>query len=289
MRALEGKAVVITGAGAGLGAAYARHAASLGAAVVVNDLAPDAAMRVAAELTAAGARAIARPGDVSSWSFAGELVDSCVDAFGALDGLVNNAGLLRPAGLLDMSESDLRRMIDVNICGLVACATRAARVMIAKGRGSIINIASGSHAGDIGLGGYAATKGAVASLTYSWAMELADSGVRVNAVSPLAQTAMAQENLAFIARRSTGRQPPAAALPDPAASAPVVSFLLSERSAAINGQIVRITGDTLSLMTHPAIAPPALKGDWTFEAVCEAFADVLSSRQRPLGLSLAPA
>lgn len=289
MTALNGKAVVITGAGAGLGAAYARHAADLGASIVVNDRDATAAERVAAELTRAGRQAIAHPGDISSWSFAGELIEACVARFGAIDGLVNNAGVLRPAELVDMSEADLRLMLDVNVVGSAACAAHAARRMTARGRGSIVNITSGSHAGDAALGGYAASKGAIASFTYSWAIELANSGVRVNAVSPLAQTGMSNVNTDFRARQNATRPMPIHNLPAPEVSAPAVSYLLSDDASDVNGQIVRITGSSLSIITHPMIAAPVLDGEWTFAAIKDAFATTLKGRQRALGLARADA
>lgn len=285
MNALEGKAVVITGAGSGLGAAYARHAAALGASIIVNDINIQAADATVSAIRAAGGTAIAHAGDVSSWSFAESLVDACVEAFGAVTGMINNAGILRLGKILDLTEADLRQMIEVNLIGTAACASHAARRMLASGNGgSIINVASGSQAGDIALGGYSATKGGIASLTYSWAMELRGTGIRVNALSPLAETAMAAQNKALMAEQAASREVHYAALPDPETNAPVVSFLLSDAAANINGQVVRIAGKQLSFVTHPLIADPVLAGDWNYEAVQAAFADTLVGKQQPLGL-----
>jgi NAD(P)-dependent dehydrogenase (short-subunit alcohol dehydrogenase family) len=288
MNSLQGKSVVITGAGSGLGAAYARHAARLGAAVVVNDISAQAAQATVDSIMAAGGKAVAHAGDVSSWSYAHSLVDACIDAFGAISGIVNNAGILRIGKILDFTEADLRQMIEVNLIGTAACASHAARRMLAAGKGgSIVNVASGSQAGDVALGGYGATKGGVASLTYSWSMELRGSGVRVNALSPLAETAMAAQNKALMAEQAASREVHYAALPDPEINAPVVSFLLSDASAKINGQVVRIAGKQLSFVTHPLIADPVIEGDWDYEAVGAAFAETLASKQQPLGLGYA--
>lgn len=285
MKSLEGKAVVITGAGSGLGAAYARHAARNGASVVVNDISAVAAQSTVDSIKAAGGQAVAHAGDVSSWSYAQSLVDGCVDAFGAITGIVNNAGILRIAKILDLTEADLRQMIEVNLIGTAACASHAARRMLAAGKGgSILNVASGSQAGDIALGGYSATKGGIASLTYSWAMELRGTGVRVNALSPLAETAMAAQNKALMAEQAASREVHYAALPDPEINAPVVSFLLSDAAEQINGQVVRIAGRQLSFVTHPLIADPVLESDWNDKAVAAAFAETLADRQQPLGL-----
>lgn len=286
MTTLEGKAVVITGAGAGLGAAYARQAASLGASVVVNDVNADKAAAVAAEIVAAGGRALAFSGDISSWDFAGALIGICVETYGRIDALVNNAGILHHGRLTDMTEADLRRMLEVNTIGTAACASHAVSAMLKQGTpASIINVTSGSQAGDIALGGYGASKAAVASFTYTWAMELKTTNVRVNAISPLALTAMARSNMQFLALQSASSEVVYTTLPDPADSAPVVTFLISDASIGITGQVIRIAGNQLSYVTHPMIAHPVLEGKWTHESVEEAFRERLGREQRRLGLS----
>lgn len=286
-RALAGKAVVITGAGRGLGAAYARFAAAEGAAVVVNDIDAASAGAVASAIADSGGRALAVPGDVGDWDFAARLVARCVEAFGAIDGLVNNAGVLTPARIEDLTEADARRMLDTNLMGTIACGVAAARRMLAQGSGAIVNVASGSQAGDIALSGYGASKGGVASLTYAWAMECAGRGVRVNAVSPLADTDMAKANAAFMAVQMAHREVVYGALPPPESNAPVVAYLLSDRSGGINGQVVRIAGRQLSFVTHPMIAEPVLEGEWTLAAVALAFEATFKARQLPLGLTYA--
>lgn len=284
---LAGKAIVVTGAGRGLGAAYARSCAAEGAALVVNDIDAGNAAAVAAEIADAGGRALAVAGDVGDWGFAEGLVGACVEAFGAIDGLVNNAGVLRPARIEDITEADVRLMIDANLVGTIACGVAAAKRMLKQGRGSIVNVASGSQTGDIALSAYGATKGGIASLTYAWAMECAGRGVRVNAVSPLADTDMAKANTAFMAEQMAKRDVVYGALPAPDVNAPVVVHLLSDRSAGVNGQVVRIAGRALSFVTHPMIASPVLEGEWTLEAVVTAFERTLEARQLPLGLTYA--
>lgn len=284
-RPLEGKAIVITGAGGGLGAAYARHAAGCGAHVVVNDITPAAAASTVAAIEAFGGEAIAVAGDISEWAFASRLVEACVDAFGAIDGFVSNAGIFRPAQLTEIRETDLRRMLEINVIGTAAGISAAARWMLLNGRpGSIVAVASGSQAGDIALGGYGATKGAVASLTYSWAMELRDTNVRLNAISPLAETAMSAQNADLMAVQAANRDVHYASLPDPSVNAPVVSYLLSDQAAGIHGQVVRIANRELSLVTHPMIAAPVMRDDWDFEKVSAAFDSTLRANQRKLGL-----
>lgn len=287
-RILQGKAIVITGAGGGLGAAYARHAGRLGARVVVNDLDGAAAEATAAAIRADGGEAAASAGSVSSWDYCGALVETCVERFGGIDGFVSNAGILRHGRITEMNERDLRAMLEVNTIGAAACASHAIRAMLRQGTpGSIVNVASGSQAGDIALGGYGASKAAVATLTYSWAMELRDTNVRVNAISPLAHTEMAESNMKLLAEQSAGREVAYTKLPPVDINAPTVAFLLSDASIGINGQVVRIAGTDLSYVTHPMIAEPVLKGDWSDDAVAEAFRETLAARQQKLGLAYA--
>jgi hypothetical protein len=131
---------------------------------------------------------------------------------------------------------------------------------------------------------YAATKGAVASLTYAWAAETAGTGVRVNGLSPFAIGHMTEMTDRYLIARGLADAPFNA--PPAEANAPVVAFLLSDRAAGVHGQIVRIDGGRLSLMTHPAITVPVLhRASWSFEDVDRAFRDVLAARQSPVGLA----
>jgi NAD(P)-dependent dehydrogenase (short-subunit alcohol dehydrogenase family) len=277
---LADKAVVVTGAGRGLGAAYARAIAAAGGAVVVNDVDGDAAARVVEEITAAGGVAVAHVADVSSWQAAAELIDRCVAEYGAVDGLVNNAGYFSLSRPQDQQEEPVRRSLEVNVFGAVACGVHALRHMVRAGRGSIVNVTSGEAMGKPASAIYGATKAAVATLTYSWAEDVRAAGVRVNAVSPNADTSMAQVYREFFG--DLGRQN--AGLP-PEVNAPLVVYLLSERSREVTGQVVRLFGEELMLCTHPAILEPVLRrAEWTVEAIEEAFATDLIHRLQPPGV-----
>jgi hypothetical protein len=116
-------------------------------------------------------------------------------------------------------------------------------------------------------------------------MELRDTGIRVNAISPLAETGMAQQNTHLMALQAASREVHYAALPDPAVNAPVVSFLLSDAAVPINGQIIRIAARQLSYITHPLIADPVLVDDWDFDKIVAAFAGPLGGGQQKLGLA----
>lgn len=288
MTGMTGKAVVITGAGSGIGRAYARFLAALGCSVVVNDIKADSANQTVEEIRAGGGDAVAKQGDVSQWAFAEDLIDNCMDSFGTITGFVSNAGILRPARLDDASEAEFRRMMEVNFLGTAACAQAAAKRLRQIGNGgSIVNVASGSQSGDIGLGGYGASKAAIAALTYSWAMELRDTGIRINAVSPLADTDMAKQNSDLLEEQGQNREVRYFTLPAPEVNAPLIAFLLSDASGQINGQVIRIAGRQLSFVTHPKIAAPVLENDWTFEKIVRAFDETLADQQVKLGLSFA--
>lgn len=295
MNSLAGKAVVVTGGGRGLGAAYAALAAREGASVVVNDVDVDQARAVADAL---GSRAVADGSDISTWEGAGALVAHCVDAFGAIDGLVNNAGIFRLANPFDQDPDEFRAVIEVNLLGTAYCGLHAIRAMRQSG-GSIVNVTSGAHAGSADMGAYSASKGAVASLTYTWAVDLAGSGIRVNAVSPNALTRMAetfekhlgvkaqgQDMAAQRAERSGDRYGRPNNTAKPAAeNAPAVVYLLSDLSAAVHGQVVRMDGTELSLIRHPAVIGAGVEStQWTVEAVAAAFEGDLASCLQPLGL-----
>lgn len=281
--ALDGKAVVVTGAGRGIGAAVATLAAAEGAAVVVNDVDGTAADAVAAGVRAAGGTAVADHSDVSSWDEARELVDHCVAEWGAIDGLVNNAALFAFGTPAEMTELDWRSLVESNVYGTAFCGTHALEAMARRGRGAIVNVTSGSHLGARSQSVYSATKGAVASLTYSWALDVAGTGIRVNALSPMAATRMNTAIGDYFAAR--GKPNPMVVTVTPEHNAPVVVFLLSDEAAGVHGQVVRIDGPRLALMAHPAVLhPPLVRDTWTLDDVREAFATTLSGRQQPLGV-----
>lgn len=275
--------MVITGAGRGLGAAYARLAAAEGARTVVNDINADAAEAVAQQIRAAGGEACASSANIALWEDAAKLVQLCVDRFGTIDGLVNNAALFRMARPEEEDAAAMRALIEVNVLGTLHCGVHALRHMLPRRSGSIVNITSGAQAGSSLQSVYGASKGAVASLTYSWAIDCIASGVRVNAFAPMARTAMADTAQAYLADHGLPPWPPLAPLPED--NAPAVVFLLSPLAAAVNGQVLRLDGGRLSLMTHPAVLHPPLQRErWTIEDLHLAWESYFAQRQLPLGV-----
>jgi hypothetical protein len=155
--------------------------------------------------------------------------------------------------------------------------------MVEQGTGSIVNITSGAQCGLDAMSIYGATKAAVASLTYTWAIELAQSGVRVNAVSPRGATRMSEYGADFILRRTGTAIPPE---PPASSNAPAVAYLLSDLSDGITGQVVRVDGSQISLMTHPAVSVPmADRREWDVPSVHQLFEQSLRQRMSPPGVA----
>ena len=280
---LEGKVIIVTGAGSGLGRAYAHLASRLGASVVVGDIDFERAAMTASEIEAAGGTAAPAAVDVASWEAARELVEGSVERYGRLDGLVNNAGVMRPGRAHELTGEDMHALLAVNVLGTAACSVHAARHMVAAGRGSIVNVTSGAHLGLAGMAGYGASKGAVASLTYCWAADLQGTGVRVNAVSPWGSTDMLGVQAAYLRARGITRDVegyPAEA------NAPMVCYLLSDASAHVHGQIVRFDRGRLSLMAHPAVLVGSVqREEWSVDDIATAFRDQLDTLLQPLGIA----
>jgi NAD(P)-dependent dehydrogenase (short-subunit alcohol dehydrogenase family) len=256
MSILEGKAVVITGAGRGLGRASALHAAACGAAGVVNDNAGQPAAEV-----------------VSLIGQAHAAIRRCLTEFGRIDGLVNNAGVRYQAPVWEDTPERMRELVEVNVLGSLYCGSAAARAMREQGTGSIVNMASLAMVGQRTAAAYSASKGAVSSMTVAWAAELAEHGVRVNALFPLAHTRMAQ----------TDTRSPAPPEETPERIAPIVTYLLSDLSTAVTGQWIRFTANKVHIVHQASAKEPVLRNDdWDVHDIAEAFDNHLLAVLEPL-------
>lgn len=264
---LEGRAAIVTGAGAGLGRAEALALAANGAAVVVNDLGP-AADSVADEIQAVGGRATAVKGDVGDWSLGEELVQAAVDTFGSLDIVVNNAGVLRDTMIFNLTECAWDDVIRVHLKGH-ASLSRAAAVhwrSASKAAGSpvygrLVNTSSEAFLfGAAGQPNYSAAKAGITALTLSCAQGLSRYGVTANVICPRARTEMTahvfaddpnHDRLDLLAAERVGT---------------FVSYLASPAAAGINGQVFVVYGDMVGLMDSPKVEHKFVAPDGTFSA-----------------------
>jgi NAD(P)-dependent dehydrogenase (short-subunit alcohol dehydrogenase family) len=293
---LDGSVAVVTGAGRGLGLAYATALSAAGAAVVVNDADEQLARDAAAGLAAAGGNVVAHPAAVGSTEAAEDLVARAIDAFGKLDILVTNAGILRDKVLWKMSDDDFDAVVNVHLRGTFTCARAAVQHMRERGEGGRL-ILVGSPAGQRGNFGqtnYSAAKAGIIGMVRTWSLECARAGITVNGIVPIAATAMTSTIPAFApyveAWVQRGEPLPAwlrraEAFGTPDDVAPLVVFLASDAAKEVTGQCVGIGGDRLSLWSHPQEISVAFRdGGWDAAAIADAWATSVGREPRSVGI-----
>ena len=285
-RYLEGKVEVVTGGGRGIGRAIALAAAAQGARVVVADYggalesrqagSAGPAEQVVAEIKAAGGEATACAEDVSTMAGGQRIVQTAVDQFGRIDGIVCCAGIMVQKYLWEMSESDWDDVIAVHLKGHFSCAQAASRAMMEQGSGRLVFISSGSYAGIASQPSYSAAKAGILGFTWSCASALELYGITTNCVVPSAATRMSDKTLGdYIplsdqAGETVSSDHAAGTYRDPATIAPVVLYLLSDAAADVNGQVFRAVGyqlDRLGDLTYDRTI--SSEGPWDLDSLFE--------------------
>ncbi|MCU1683125.1 MAG: short-chain dehydrogenase/reductase [Amycolatopsis sp.] len=258
---VEGRVVVVTGAGRGIGRAHALAFAAEGALVVVNDLGVSAdggggstgpAQDVVDEIMASGGKAVANTDDVADWAGAFRLVQQAIATFGRLDVLVNNAGFVRDRMLVNLGEDEWDAVVRVHLKGHFAPLRHAAAYWRAEAKAGrapearVVNTGSGAGLlGSVGQSNYAAAKAGIAGLTVTAAAELARYGVTVNAIAPAARTRMTETTFADAMAARAGVFDAMA----PENVSPLVVWLGSAESAGITGRVFEVDGGRVSLAT----------------------------------------
>ena len=285
-----GRVAIVTGAGRGIGREHALALAREGARVVVNDVGgavdgsrtgEDPAHAVVEEIRREGGEAVASRDDISDWEGAASAVAAALDAFGRLDVLVNNAGILRDRMLVTMGPDEWDAVIRVHLRGTFAMTHHAAAHWRERSKAGeemdarVINTTSNSGLfGNVGQANYAAAKAGIAGFTLTAALELERYGVTVNAISPGADTRMTEGIRGLSAERSSGAFDPRAS----ANIAPVVVWLASPASREVTGRVLLVRGASITVALGWDRGPE-LTGDraWLPEELVERMPELLAA------------
>ncbi len=273
---LDGKTVAVTGAGRGIGRAVAMACAANGANVVVNDFgvsidgndpSSEIADEVVAEIIAAGGNAVAVADTVTTMEGGERIVQTAIDTYGSIDGVVCVAGILRERMLFNMSEDEWDPVIETHLKGTFTVFRAAAPHMREQKSGTMIGFTSGAFAGSVAQANYSAAKGGIVSLTRSAAVGMNKYGVTANVIAPVAKS------------RMSGNVPFGLEMGDPEDVAPMVVFLLGDAARSVTGQVFTANGGKLAVWNQPVEVREINKdGRWTPEEIAERFDELGQER-----------
>ena len=272
MGALDDKVIAITGSGRGIGRAVALAAAAEGAAVVVNDYGvsmdgkeptSEVADAVVEEIRRAGGRAVANANSVTTMEGGASIVQSGVDTFGQIDGVVCVAGILRERMLFNMSEDEWDPVIETHLKGTFTVFRAAAEIFRGQKSGTMIGFTSGAFAASVAQANYAAAKGGIVSLVRSAAAGMQKYGVTANCIAPVAKS------------RMSGQVPFGLEMGEPEDVAPMVCFLLLDRAREVTGQIYTVNGGHIAVWNQPTEVREMHKdGRWAVDEIAARFGEV---------------
>ena len=278
MKLLEGKVVIVTGAGGGIGRDFALAMAERGAKVVVNDLGASVsgegkdagpAQKVVDEIKAKGGAAVANTDSVADWEAANRIVKTAIDAFGRIDCVVNNAGILRDRFFFNMSIEEWKAVIDVHLNGSFYVARAAAPYFKSQNSGSYVNMTSTSGLiGNFGQANYAAAKLGIVGLSKSMALDMAKYHVRSNCIAPFAWSRM----IGTIPAETPDQKARVEKLKSMETSkiAPLAVFLASDLAEGVTGQIFGVRANEIFLFSqNRPLRSVHRAGGWTPEAIAE--------------------
>jgi NAD(P)-dependent dehydrogenase (short-subunit alcohol dehydrogenase family) len=291
LKPLEGKAVLVTGAGGGIGRDFALAMAAAGASVVVNDIGASVsgegrdagpAQKVVDEIKAAGGKAVASTDSVSDWAAAQRMVECCLDSFKRIDAVVNNAGILRDRFFFNMSIEEWKAVIDVHLNGSFYVSRAAAPHFKTQSSGAYVHMTSTSGLiGNLGQANYAAAKLGIAGLSKSIALDMARYNVRSNCIAPFAWSRM----IGSIPTETEDQKERVGKLKtmETAKIAPLAVYLLSEMGKGVSGQIFSVRANEIFLMgqSRPLKSVHRAEG-WTPETVASHAIPALSGAFFPL-------
>lgn len=295
---VDGRVVIVTGAGRGIGRAHALAFAAEGAKVVVNDIGAgldgsatgeSPAEQVVAEIEAAGGQAVVNGDDVADWAGAQNLIKTAIDTYGRLDVLVNNAGFLRDRMLVSMSEEEWDAVVRVHLKGHFATLHHAAAYWRAESKAGnvvdarIINTSSGAGLqGSIGQGNYAAAKAGIAEMTIQAAAELKSYGITVNAIAPAARTRMTVGAGGAMAESMAAPEEGFDAMA-PENISPLVVWLGSAESKDVSGRVFEVEGGKITVAEGWRHGPTQDKGArWDPKEIGPVVADLLAKAETPV-------